>query len=406
MKSETASKSTDDLGQGGAIYAGNHVLYLNDCVFTNNYTDADGGAIGTYWGGFFHGAISNCVFVGNTAFGVNQGGGAIMAFNLGTNGLNILDCDFIDNSVVSNKVGNGVAILLHQGDSQVTMRGCRFVGNKSQDTTDASSRKSRTIVQFSKGTNRIIDDCYFEKNIGIPLALSYNSGCVTNCVVAGNEGAAFVSCGAEMTIDGCVFTNNVMDAATYNTGAKGHFRNCLIADNTFSYLLSLHYNYVSAPTRFENCTIAGNSFKYIATVYDNRTDVTEYTAGLAMTNTIFYGNTVTRTSADAIGAKLACSFANVCTDNAVLQDRVTSVGGTYISDDPLFVDAAAGDYRLKRKSPCREAGVWLDWMAGAVDLAGNPRVLDRDGRVSSAALPDIGCYECTERIKGFMLIVR
>ena len=66
--------------------------------------------------------------------------------------------------------------------------------------------------------------------------------------------------------------------------------------------------------------------------------------------------------------------------------------------DPQFVDAANGDFRLSsRRSPCFNAGVMEDWMAGAFDLAGGTRVFD--------GAPDIGCYEFFLP-PGLMLIFR
>ena len=36
----------------------------------------------------------------------------------------------------------------------------------------------------------------------------------------------------------------------------------------------------------------------------------------------------------------------------------------------------------------------------------NPRVLDRMGRVSDKALPDIGCYECDMRAPGVLMLLK
>ena len=69
------------------------------------------------------------------------------------------------------------------------------------------------------------------------------------------------------------------------------------------------------------------------------------------------------------------------------------------ADDPGFVNAAKGDYRLQYGAPARNKGLYEDWMATAVDLKGNPRSKNPvKGKV------DIGCYE-TGR-DGLMLMVR
>ena len=61
-------------------------------------------------------------------------------------------------------------------------------------------------------------------------------------------------------------------------------------------------------------------------------------------------------------------------------------GGSWVkATDPQFRKPAKGDWRLKATSPAVNAGVWCDWMAGATDFYGHPRV--------STKLPDIGCAE-------------
>ena len=60
-------------------------------------------------------------------------------------------------------------------------------------------------------------------------------------------------------------------------------------------------------------------------------------------------------------------------------------GSGNIANDPLFVNAAAGNYQLSTGSPCINAGNNA-YAQGATDLAGNPRIIG--GTV------DMGAYEC------------
>jgi hypothetical protein len=65
--------------------------------------------------------------------------------------------------------------------------------------------------------------------------------------------------------------------------------------------------------------------------------------------------------------------------------------------DPCFTDRANGDYTILKSSPAHDTGIALAWHVGAVDLAGNPRVID--------TAVDIGCYEY-RGTPGLFLVVR
>lgn len=58
-----------------------------------------------------------------------------------------------------------------------------------------------------------------------------------------------------------------------------------------------------------------------------------------------------------------------------------------IVNDPEFINAAAGDYRLAESSLCINVGTNDSGMAWPTDWDGNPRILPVGGVV------DIGCYE-------------
>jgi hypothetical protein len=83
------------------------------------------------------------------------------------------------------------------------------------------------------------------------------------------------------------------------------------------------------------------------------------------------------------GGKAVVSNSNFDTSKSSAPGSITDAGGNQLSP-PLFVNAAAGDYREAAGSPTIDAGA-VDPAIGTLDLAGNPRV--------QGATVDIGAYE-------------
>jgi len=87
------------------------------------------------------------------------------------------------------------------------------------------------------------------------------------------------------------------------------------------------------------------------------------------TNTVVWGN---------VGAATYASTGVNCCVDAEL------AGVNNLTNDPRFVDAAGGDYRLASNSPCINRGLNAA-VVGDTDLAGNARIQN--------LVVDMGCYE-------------
>ena len=68
----------------------------------------------------------------------------------------------------------------------------------------------------------------------------------------------------------------------------------------------------------------------------------------------------------------------------------------FVAGDPKLPDVPY--YMIRRNSPAVNAGLDMDWMSDAVDLAGTNRIIE--------ARVDLGCYECWLPETGTMIMFR
>ncbi|HTY86023.1 MAG TPA: choice-of-anchor Q domain-containing protein [Candidatus Acidoferrum sp.] len=210
---------------------------------------------------------------------------------------------------------------------------------------------------------------------------------ITNCVVTGNNSGAYAGGVYYGTLYNCVVSQN---AAISDGGGcyHSHLYNCLIATNTANNGGGIGYGFL------DNCVLAGNFARtsgggtFLAsslrncTLTGNRAKLQgggAYGTGATYQNCIIYYNYL------AAGGS---PFTNVYDSgpdikNCCLTPRLVGGNGN-LTNPPVFLDSAGGNYRLHLGSPCIDAGTnsVVYW---STDMDGNPRIV--------AGTVDIGAYE-------------
>jgi PKD repeat protein len=263
-------------------------------------------------------------------------------------------------------------------------------GNK-----DLDFRGKAAHLKSVGGAANCIIDC---ENSG--RGFYFGSGEDANSVVEGftirngdaDYGGAVYCKDSSPTITNCTFSGNSADSggAVYcYYSSSPTFTNCTISDNwTGGFGGGICCTYNSSPT-MSSCTIMSNTASYGGAVecYENSMPV--------LNNTILWGNTGSLGNQIYTNGVMCavtlnfCGYANGANDIA---GSGTLTPNNCINLDPLFVDAANGDYRLQATSPCIDAGNNSYIPAGVTtDLDGNPRIVD--GNNDGTATVDLGAYE-------------
>lgn len=363
-------------GSGGGVYAkggsGAGSVSFAGCLITNCTATGNGGGIYADRGVVF----TNCTVVGNSCTGA--GGGAYVSGNSSLyysdpaarrrDTPTLEDCRFAANS--AGTTGGGIYGNLSFLADRCVLDGNRAPGGDGGNVYCGSGswyRDCRIVNGSSKGdgygSNVMVnntDNRFTRTEIGRKSGSSY-----------GNIWFGWQS--DRTLLEGCILTNG-----GYICQGVANFRNCLGNQvQTYS---------ANGKIRSENCTWTSGVSWWNGGTHDLVNCINCGSAGgnIHATNTCF-----TAECAAAEGREFVNCF---------------------VSANPGFKDAANGDHSLRPGSACREKGLLLGWMtADSVDLAGNPRVVDRFGKtlgVNPAALPDLGCYEAQDTLPGMSLIVR
>ena len=272
----------------------------------------------------------------------------------------IIDCG---GSASSDGSGNHRGFYIHSGETATTISGFTVKnGYETYISTISDSGFGGAIENgSSSGGTLTLTNCIFSNNITIPGSdgSAGDGGAIDNFNGNGSGTIALTNCiltGNSAQNGGGIENDN-------DSGGTITLTNCIVSGNTAQYYGGGIDN--GGPMTLTNCTLTGNNAPDGGGGIDNDNG----TANL--TNCILYGD-------------ISNEITNLSTFTATYCDIQGGYAGTNnINADPLFVNAASGDFHLKSGSPCFGAGT----------ASGTP-AKDLDGTTRPNP-PSIGAYEGT-----------
>jgi len=250
----------------------------------------------------------------------------------------------------------------------ITLRG---VGGAEVTTIDAGGGLHVVSFVNNEGNGSVLDG--FTITGGIASGVAFPDGC----------GAGILCNGTQPVIRNCIITSNYAagdGGGIYMVMMLPAVQNCLIYNNNANNgggLLSLY----SQPT-ISNCTFSANISRA-----GLGGAIASFANG-AVNTPILYNCILSGDSPWEIIYSMVSPFV---WNSDVQQDHLWS-GGNYFSEDPKFVDATNGNFRLAADSPCIGVGDNAVYYEGQTDLDGSPRVLDGLCKGGTAVV-DMGAYE-------------
>ncbi|HEY3412760.1 MAG TPA: DUF1565 domain-containing protein [Armatimonadota bacterium] len=286
----------------------------------------------------------------------------------------------------TNHIGAGLYIR----SSTVSVTNCIFSGNEFHVLGLGAD-----AIYVDYGGNAAIADCGFSGNggyTGTVLALAAGNTTVKNCTFSNNTTSAIGHFGGACTATRCTFSGNfgnvggAMDIQGGSMTATG----CLFLSNQSVNFNSQIFLSPGSLTLNDSLFVGATSTSMAAEVQGGAASFTNCTfvgasallrvqvnGQIAMANSIVWGASV------AVSGVYALSGTTATVTYSDVSGGYSGTGN--FTRDPVFVNAAAGNYRLQSTSPCINVASAAAPNLPAIDLDGAPRII--------GAAPDMGAYE-------------
>ena len=381
-------------GGGIAIFGGStcvsSVISRNIC--SNNYNTVDVANVwqsGGHGGGVYIGGAATlkaCLLQKN--FATRYGGGLCVQSD--ANAVTIDGCSFVENSNVlcsameTNNQGGGGARLT---GSEISMTRCLFETNIATmvgKPLSSCSGRGGGIYLDNFGANSVVCDCLIRgceacNGGGVNVHGSVSKGLISGCVFDGDKAGnasggigidAYDGFRIESSIFKDCYSPSLASVCWQSQTAQKHlyFRSCFFTGCSGSPILYIQ-NYKSLSfVHVQNCTFANNPNVQAISFDWSQSNTNTYISGC-----VFYGNKsdiATGNDSYPLSATTNVTYSYIGTWDAKFprdteKQALHNLNSDMLTDgaEAQFVDAANGDYRLKKNSQFRCAGGSVaDWM--------------------------------------------
>lgn len=316
------------------------------------------------------------------------------------NGTNVSAATVVDGFTVAPYQSVGPKCRgMYFNNSFPVIRNCIVAGNVTFQSSSYDGYGA--AVYDDNNSSPQFYNCTFSNNQAMNYggAVYNNIGCSPvfyQCVFDHNKasvgGGGVYDAGPGSAYINCAFTNNACTALNGTWGGGISFSgtgspamiNCLIANNTAGNYGAGIFSVGSTPDIL-NCTISNNTASANATGGAAIYYIPSGSGSVgSITNSIVWGNLTPPADAATAIPQIVVNGGSV---NPVVSNSIITYGqyGS-VSQDPLFIDVAAGNFQLQPVSPAINAGNNAALPAGdTIDLAGSTRI--------AGSTVDMGAYE-------------